>query len=305
LVGTSVENTHIGKLLGIPTINVNEDDHDVVPLYSKLSYPFASTILSPSTCTTGPWEKKTIHYKGYHELAYLHPNNFTPNIEIVKKYVNPGSPYFIIRFAKLSAHHDKGIKGINDDVAHKLIRMLEPHGQIIITSEKKLNPDFEPYRVNINPIHMHHIMAFATIYIGDSQTMAAEAGVLGTPFIRFNDFVGRIGYLEELENKYKLGFGIRPSEPSKLFSTLNYLLALKSIKTIFAEKRLEMLKEKIDVNRFMIWFIEKYPISKKMMTQKPDCQMKFAYEPRIKDSDYKKVQKHIELNTTKVVSLNP
>jgi len=42
---------------------------------------------------------------------------------------------------------------------------------------------------------MHHVMAFASLYIGDSQTMAAEAGVLGVPFVRFNDFVGRIGYL--------------------------------------------------------------------------------------------------------------
>ena len=44
--------------------------------------------------------------------------------------------------------------------------------------------------ININPLDIHHVMSFASIYIGDSQTMAAEAGVLGTPFIRFNDFVG-------------------------------------------------------------------------------------------------------------------
>ena len=36
-------------------------------------------------------------------------------------------------------------------------------------------------------------VAFASLYIGDSQTMAAEAGVLGVPFVRFNDFVGRLG----------------------------------------------------------------------------------------------------------------
>lgn len=55
---------------------------------------------------------------------------------------------------------------------------------------------------------MHHVMAFASLYIGDSQTMAAEAGVLGVPFVRFNDFVGSIGYLRELEDKYELGYGI-------------------------------------------------------------------------------------------------
>lgn len=54
-------------------------------------------------------------------------------------------------------------------------------------------------------------VAFASLYIGDSQTMAAEAGVLGVPFVRFNDFVGRIRYLRELEDKYRLGFGVHAS----------------------------------------------------------------------------------------------
>ena len=70
---------------------------------------------------------------------------------------------------------------------------------------------FEKYRIKINPLDMHHVMAFASLYIGDSQTMAAEAGVLGVPFVRFNDFVGRIGYLRELEDKYRLGFGVHAS----------------------------------------------------------------------------------------------
>jgi predicted glycosyltransferase len=33
------------------------------------------------------------------------------------------------------------------------------------------------------------------LYIGDSQTMAAEAAVLGIPSIRFNSFVGKLVYL--------------------------------------------------------------------------------------------------------------
>ena len=72
---------------------------------------------------------------------------------------------------------------------------------------------------------MHHVMAFASLYIGDSQTMAAEAGVLGVPFVRFNDFVGRIGYLRELEDIYHLGFGIHatplPNSDLQLVPYLN------------------------------------------------------------------------------------
>ena len=155
------------------------------------------------------------------------------------------SPFFIMRFASLNAHHGayantrtitstaliecyvlryafpknwkllgapgKGIKGINTEIAQRLIDILAPHGTIYITSERPLEPQFEQYRIRINPLDMHHVMAFASLYIGDSQTMAAEAGVLGVPFVRFNDFVGRIGYLRELEDTYHLGFGVHAS----------------------------------------------------------------------------------------------
>lgn len=64
-------------------------------------------------------------------------------------------------------------------------------------------------------------MVFASLYIGDSQTMSAEAGVLGVPFVRFNDFVGRIGYLRELEDVYELGYGIHASALPADFGIIN------------------------------------------------------------------------------------
>ena len=45
--------------------------------------------------------------------------------------------------------------------------------------------------------------------------MAVEAAMLGTPSLRFNDFAGKIGVLEELEHKYELTFAIPPSEISQ------------------------------------------------------------------------------------------
>lgn len=264
MLGTSVEIGHIGSLLKIPSINVNEDDANVVPLYSKLSYPWASHILSPVVCNNGKWEKKSIKYEGYHELAYLHPDHFVPSKEIVEKYINTEKPYFLLRFAKLNAHHDKGVKGISNELALKIICILKPFGNIYITSERILDDQFKDYRLKIDPLDIHHIMSFASIYIGDSQTMAAESGVLGVPFIRFNDFVGRIGYLAELENKYNLGFGIKTHEEDLLFSTLNSLLRSSKLKEAWLLRRQKMLKEKIEFSSFLIGLIEKYPESVEM-----------------------------------------
>ena len=58
--------------------------------------------------------------------------------------------------------------------------------------------------MKINPIDMHHFMAFSSIIIGDSQTMSAESAVLGVPFIRYNDFVGKLKLLSYLEEIYNL-----------------------------------------------------------------------------------------------------
>lgn len=276
LAGTSVENSWIGPLLGIPVVNTNEDDAAVVPLYAKLSYPGASSILSPCVCDCGKWDRIAVKYESYHELAYLHPNHFSPDADIVKRYgIDPEKPYFVLRFASLKAHHDAGIKGISTEIAEHLVDRLKPFGKIYITSERELEPQFEQYRIRIKPIDMHHVMAFASLYLGDSQTMAAEAGVLGVPFVRFNDFVGRIGYLRELEDVYNLGFGVKTSDVKRLFDVVDDLVTMPNRKEIFQQRRQRMLSEKIDYSRFLTWFIENYPGSVKTMRENPDYQYNF------------------------------
>lgn len=199
-----------------------------------------------------------------------------------------------MRFASLNAHHDSGIKGINTEIAQRLIDILENSGsacslstssgnkpRIYITSERPLEPQFEQYRIKINPLDMHHVMAFASLYIGDSQTMAAEAGVLGVPFVRFNDFVGRIGYLRELEDVYELGYGIhatplasdspirrndgslQPSGVEELYKRVEQLVAMPSDerRASFQSRREKMLSDIIDCAKFLTYFIEQYPSS--------------------------------------------
>ncbi|MDO8610310.1 MAG: hypothetical protein Q7R95_07205, partial [bacterium] len=55
MIGTSAEITHLGKLLRVASVVVNEDDAEQVPLFSKLAYPFANSILAPSSCSTSKW----------------------------------------------------------------------------------------------------------------------------------------------------------------------------------------------------------------------------------------------------------
>ena len=97
--------------------------------------------------------------------------------------------------------------------------------------------------LEIDPKHMHHIMAFSSIYIGDSQTMAAESGVLGVPFIRFNDFVGKIGYLKDLEDNYKLIWN-KTKNIKELFYRLDLILKMKNREGLFKRRREKCCRKK-------------------------------------------------------------
>ena len=275
MVGTSAEIAHMGRLLKIPSINFSEDDVSVIRNSALLTYSFTTHILSPDICDNGKWSNKTISYNGYQKLAYLHPNYFTPDVNVLKKYIPDNKAYFIIRFAKLTAHHDKGIKGIDDAVANDLIGLLRQHGNVYISSERQLPETFEAYRLKIDPRDIHHVLAFAKILIGDSQSMSVEAAMLGTPSIRFSDFSGKISVLEELEHKYGLTYGILPDKPKEMFKTIKELLATPNLDKVFYSRRMNMLRDKIDVTAFLNWFIANYPESYLTMQDDPDHQKKF------------------------------
>jgi uncharacterized protein len=275
MVGTSPEITHVGKILRIPSVVVNEDDAEAVPLFAKFAYPLASVILSPESCSAGKWSGKKAAYDGYHELAYLHPRYFTPRIEKLHGLKAAKRPFFLLRFSALGAHHDRGKKGIDRELALRITRRLVSLGKVYITSERPLEPELQQFRIPIKPTDIHHALAFAEIVIGDSQTMTAEAAVLGTPSLRFNDFVGRLGYLEELEHRYGLTFGIPTTQPERLMAKLDELLAFTELRKEWRSRRNRMLAEKIDVTEFFIWFLENYPESMHILRDDPDYQRRF------------------------------
>lgn len=277
LTGSTPEVAQVGWLTRKYRVNTGEDDMRIVPLFQQLAGPFIQTMLSPVTCDNGRLEPKTVHYAGFHKLAYLHPNQFTPDKRVVDRYFPSDKPYFILRFAQLKAYHDLSAdaRGINNEVARQLVELLLPHGDVYITSERALEPQLEKYRLQINPLDIHHVMAFAKLYIGDSQSMAVEAAMLGTPSLRFNDFAGKIGVLDELEHKYQLTFGIPSSAPQQLYAKVEELLSVPDLEETFRRRQQEMLSDKIDVTAFFTWFIENYPDSRKTMQEYPEHQYRF------------------------------
>ena len=275
LIGSDGVLSTIGKLKGLPAFECFEDDAKAIKLYAFMFFPLYSGLIAPNVCDAWFWNYKKTSYQSYQELGYLHPNQFTPDRKVVEKYFSTNETYFIIRFAKLTAHHDVGIHGITTEIAEKIIEILTPHGKIYITSERELEPKFEKYRIKISPLDMHHVLSFASLYIGDSQTMAAEAGVLGTPFVRFNDFVGELSYLNEIENYYQLGYGHKTNDVEGFYKSIRKWIETPDRKEICKKRQQKLFLEKIDYAKFLTWFIENYPESERIMKENPDFQYRF------------------------------
>ena len=227
--GSSLTIAQLSKYTKVKSIILDDDDDDVEPLFVKYAHPAADHILSPACAIRRT--QKMIGYSGYHELAYLHPNRFNPDESVLSEIgVQPGEKYFILRFNAFKAHHDVGVQGLSLENKRQLISLLERHGKVFITTERNIDDEFKPYQLKVSPDKAHSLMYYATMLVGDSQTMTSEAAVLGTPAIRCNTFVRRISYLEEEEFKYNLTYGFLPENSDSLFSKINELVEMPNLK---------------------------------------------------------------------------
>ena len=99
-----------------------------------------------------------------------------------------------------------GHNGISIENKRKLIRLLNPLGRVIISSEKKLDDEFEKYRMSTCPTKMHDLLYYCSLFVGDGGTMASESAVLGTPSVHVSSLDA--GVLKE-QVKYGLLTSLR------------------------------------------------------------------------------------------------
>ena len=264
----------VSKFSPMKSILLDDDDDEVEPLYAKFGHPFADSILTPSSIIRK--SKHNIPVESYHELAYLHPNRFTPDPSVLQDAgVNEGEPYFILRFNAFKAHHDIGAEGLSIENKRRLVECLKKKGKVFITTERNIDDEFKPYQLKVSPERAHSLMYYATMFIGDSQTMTSEAAVLGTPAVKCNSFAGRLSVPNELEHKYGLCYSFLPEQQEAFFDKIEELLSMPNLKEEWRLRRDKMLSEKIDYTPFLTWFIENYPESHKIMKEDPGYQGRF------------------------------
>lgn len=250
---------HVSAILKKPYIIF--EDTESATVVQKVCFPFASAIITPS-CYKGKIGKKHVCFEGYYELAYLHPNYFKPNPAVLSYLgLDKGDKYIIMRFISWDAIHDIGQRGFDLEMITKSIKELEEYAKVFITSENPLPKKFEKYKIIAPPEIIHDLLYYAEIFVGESGTMATEAGVLGSPAVRYSAFTesNELGNFVELENKYGLVYSCR--SPNQAIEKTLELLNHKYLKKEWNNKKNTLLLDKIDVTKFMVNFIENYPKS--------------------------------------------
>lgn len=251
--------SHVSKFTRMKSFVFDDDDDAAEPLVVKYGHPLSDVVFTPDCIRRAT--SKAVYYAGTHELAYLHPNRFTPDPMILDKAgLKEGGRFFIMRFVALKGHHDVGQKGLSLEQKCRLLDLMKKYGRVIVTSERELEPEFEPYRIPVPPEEIHSLMTYSSMFVGDSQTMTSEAAVMGVPALKCNTFAGRLSVPNMLEQRYGLCYAYHPDDFDQMYEHVKSLLEQNpdELHAEWKEKRERFLDEHIDVTDFFTQFIENY-----------------------------------------------
>jgi len=191
--------SHVASLVGARSVVFYDTEH--ASIIRNLSFPFADVICTPA-CFEADLGDNHHRYPGYHELAYLHPDRFTPDPDVREAVgVAPDDRFVVLRLGDWGASHDVGEGGFDDH--RSVVERLEAAGATVrITAEGDLDDYLREYELSVQPERLHDLLAASDLYVGEGATTAAECAVLGTPAVYVNSLP--LGYLTELEEAYGL-----------------------------------------------------------------------------------------------------
>lgn len=244
---------HAACLIRKPSVVWDDTEHQRHT--HRLTYPFATQYQSPS-CYRHRLGPKQVLYDGYHELAYLHPNRFTPDPNVLRQAgIDPDQRISVVRFVGWGAMHDQDLHGFTEPAKKQLINVLAAKSRVYITSEAPLPAAFEPYRIALPAAKVHHLLAYADLFVGESATMASETVVLGAPAI-YLDPVGR-GYTDEQQYRYHMCWNFTHQQQDQVIAKAAELIAHDNLRQKVKDQWRQLLADKIDVTAYQLEVLER------------------------------------------------
>ncbi|WP_276302433.1 DUF354 domain-containing protein [Halorussus lipolyticus] len=240
-----------GTVGGAPVVLV--DDSGNTDLDHAISVPLADAVLTPHTFDKDLGEKH-YEFRGFKELAYLHPDEYEPQADIREKLgVADDEEYAIVRLNAFGSHHDVGEAGFTPAKRRELVEALAEEATVFVSDEggdMDLN-EAPAQAFDLHPALLHDALAEASLLVADTQTMVTEAALLGTPAIRSNSFVGEddMGNFVDLE-RHGLVYNLR--EFDAVLDAATDILADESAGQRWRNLRDDYLDDKVNLTEVLL-----------------------------------------------------
>lgn len=250
--------SHVAPLVGARSCVFVDTDGDVV-LGTRLASQFAHRICRPEWLRV-PDDERCVDYAGLHELAYLAPDRFTPDLDLLEEHgVEPEEPYAVVRFGAWKSHHDVGKRGFSPAGKRALIDALARRGRVYVADEAAVGSSrgvvdhVGAEALPVPPEHFHHLLAEANVCVGEVATTTIEAAVLATPTVRVSPFAGPddMGKFVELERRGLVRSFPRGAEQAGI-GTVRRLYDDRAAERLWERRRDTLLEETIDVGSFVV-----------------------------------------------------
>jgi predicted glycosyltransferase len=174
--------SHVGKVLGIPSVSFYDTEHAALQLH--LTLPFISEWHVPQSWRGPTAAGRTFRFPGSKQFAYLHPDYYKADADLAKAAGwDPQRENYMIRTVAWRANHDRGRHGISLLQLRQLVEQLSARGKVHISAEGGLPPDLDPMMFRGRVGAFHHLLAHCRLYCGESITVASEAAALGVPVL--------------------------------------------------------------------------------------------------------------------------
>jgi predicted glycosyltransferase len=229
----------------VPNFVFTDSEHQ--SFNHRISHPFATRIYTPE-CFEKDLGKKQRRYPGYHELAFLHPNRFTPDPAVLLEIGVEPREYVVVRTSAWNTLHDIGKHGLGPRLEES-VRELSRRARVLLVPEGgHLPPSLEPLRLRAPPHRYHDVLAFARLVLSEGASTASEAACLGVPTVYLNP--SQLGYLRDQERGYRLVFNT--TDPEVAMSR-----ALAILDAPFEAERLEaarasLIDDHVDVTSYLV-----------------------------------------------------
>jgi uncharacterized protein len=194
VAGFGLYEAFVGRLLRKPAVSFTDDEPSLNSRGYQQIYraymPLVSAIITPEWFRDD-LGRRHIRVKSLKEVAYLNPKRRSPTDQPpLSLGVSVGQRYALIRVNAFQAVHDVGMRGFEPQLLVNLVNSLSEHGKVFVSFEGSPIEAIKDHGLPTKKSEIHSVLEHAALLVTDTQTMATESVLLGTPTIRCNGFVG-------------------------------------------------------------------------------------------------------------------